>query len=96
MQGAGILQEIAGAIAVAHRHGMLAMGPWRSRWRILVGALGGLALGSHLLIDLNLVPKSQFTIGLGLVGLLASAATYVYLWIAPRTKRRRLLSRDTG
>lgn len=65
---------------------LLFLGPWRSRWRILIGALGGLALGSYLLIDLNLVGRISFTFSLAVVGFIASLATYVYLRIAPRSK----------
>ena len=46
---------------------LLILGPWRSRWRLLIGALGGLALGSYLLVDLNLVGKTSFTFGLAIV-----------------------------
>jgi serine/threonine protein kinase len=58
---------------------LLLVGPWRSRWRILIGALGGVALGSYLLIDLDIVRKSVFTLGLGFTGLIASGGMYVYL-----------------
>lgn len=65
---------------------LLFLGPWKSRWRLLLGALGGLALGSYLLIDLNLVGKTSFTFSLAIVGFIASLATYVYLRAAPRSK----------
>lgn len=64
----------------------LALGPWRSRWRMLVGALSGVALGSYLLLDLNLVPKKSFIIGLGIVGLITALVAYGYLIVAPRRK----------
>jgi len=64
----------------------LALGPWRSRWRMLVGALSGVALGSYLLLDLDLVPKKPFIIALGAAGLVTALAAYAYLLIAPRRK----------
>ncbi len=67
---------------------ILALGAWRSRWRTLLGALGGLALGSHLLLDLNLVPKTAFTVSLGAAGMVISAATYLYLILAPQARSR--------
>ncbi|HWN97610.1 MAG TPA: serine/threonine-protein kinase [Methylomirabilota bacterium] len=65
---------------------LLVLGPWRSRWRMLVGALSGVALGSYLLLDLNLVPKKPFILSLGAMGLITALAAYVYLVIAPRRK----------
>ena len=65
---------------------MLVLGPWRSRWRMLVGALSGVALGSYLLLDLNLVPKKQFILSLGALGLITAFAAYAYLLVAPRRK----------
>jgi len=55
------------------------IGPWKSLWRVLVGALGGVALGSYLLIDLELVRKSVFALSIGLIGLIGSTLTYLYL-----------------
>ncbi|MDB6040480.1 MAG: hypothetical protein JWM99_4321 [Verrucomicrobiales bacterium] len=55
------------------------IGPWKSLWRVLVGALGGVALGSYLLIDLELVRKSVFALSIGLIGLVGSTVTYLYL-----------------
>jgi hypothetical protein len=66
----------------------LIMGPWRSRWRMLVGALSGVALGSYLLIDLNLVPKTAFVLTLGTTGLVVAIVAYVYLLMAPRWKKQ--------
>lgn len=63
---------------------VLVLGAWRSRWRTLIGALGGLALGSHLLVDLHLVPKNAFTLALAAAGTVVSAATYYYLVTAPK------------
>ena len=65
---------------------LLVLGPWRSRWRMLVGALSGLALGSYLLIDLNLVPKKPFILGLGAIGLITALVAYAYLVVVPRRK----------
>ena len=53
---------------------------------MLVGALSGVTLGSYLLLDLNLVPKKQFILCLGAIGLITALAAYVYLLIAPRRK----------
>jgi hypothetical protein len=64
----------------------LVLGPWRSRWRMLIGALSGLALGSYLLIDLNLVPKKPFILSLGAIGLITALSAYAYLVVAPRRK----------
>jgi serine/threonine protein kinase len=64
----------------------LALGPWRSRWRMLVGALSGVALGSYLLLDLNLVPRKPFILALGSIGLVTALVAYAYLLIAPRRK----------
>jgi serine/threonine protein kinase len=65
---------------------LLVLGPWRSRWRMLVGALGGVALGSYLLIDLNLVSRKPFVLILGAAGLLTALVAYRYLLVAPRRK----------
>ncbi|HTD68709.1 MAG TPA: serine/threonine-protein kinase, partial [Candidatus Limnocylindria bacterium] len=65
----------------------LVLGPWRSRWRMLVGALSGVALGSYLLIDLNLVPRRPFVLCLGGIGLLTALAVYIYLLVVPRAKK---------
>jgi hypothetical protein len=64
----------------------LALGPWRSRWRMLVGALSGVALGSYLLLDLNLVPRKPFILALGSIGLVTALGAYAYLLLAPRRK----------
>jgi serine/threonine protein kinase len=67
----------------------LVLGPWRSRWRMLMGALGGVALGSYLLIDLDLVPRKPFVLSLGAVGLVVALSAYVYLLRVPRPKAPR-------
>jgi hypothetical protein len=66
---------------------LLIIGPWRSRWRILLGALGGVAFGCHLLVDLELVPKAPFILGLGGFALAAAIATYAWLVLSPRRQR---------
>lgn len=55
---------------------LLTLGPWQSRWRMLLGGLSGVALGSYLLIDLELVEKKSFIIGFGLLGLGAAIVAY--------------------
>lgn len=67
---------------------LLLIGPWRSSWRILVGALGGVAFGSYLLIDLEIVSKSPFTLGLGLAGILTSGVMALYLVRSGKTRDR--------
>ncbi|MBL9126826.1 MAG: serine/threonine protein kinase, partial [Verrucomicrobiales bacterium] len=64
----------------------LALGAWRARWRMLVGALGGLALGSYLLVDLGLIPKVPFIATLGVGGLGVAFAVFVYLLRLARTR----------
>jgi len=58
---------------------LLILGPWRSSWRMFVGALGGLAFGSYLIIHLELLRAAPFTLTLGLFGIVVSAGTYVRL-----------------
>lgn len=74
----------------------LALGPWRSRWRMLVGALSGLALGSYLLLDLDLVPRKPFILCLGALGLVTALAAYLYLLLAPRRRTRRPANGSKG
>ena len=49
--------------------GILALGPWRSRRPFLLTGLVGIALGSHLLLERELVPRLALTLGLGILGL---------------------------
>ncbi|MCC6234204.1 MAG: serine/threonine protein kinase [Verrucomicrobiales bacterium] len=70
-----------GAVAL-----FLILGPWCSRWRMLVGALTGLALGSYLLLDLALVPRQPFIVALGTLGLVTAVAAYLYLVVGPRRR----------
>jgi hypothetical protein len=67
----------------------LVLGPWRSRWRMLLGALSGVALGSYLLIDLNLVPRKSFVLGLGTIGLITAISTYAYLLVVPKARETK-------
>jgi serine/threonine protein kinase len=66
----------------------IAIAPWRSRWRLMVGGLAGLALGSYLLVDLDLVQKRPFVFALGILGLLVAIGTYAYLRYAARPRRK--------
>ena len=67
----------------------LVLGPWRSRWRMLLGALSGVALGSYLLIDLNLVPKKSFVLCLGAIGFITALSAYAYLLVAPKARETK-------
>ncbi len=55
------------------------LAPFRSRWRLLVGGLAGCGLGSYLLVDLGLVARKPFIIGLGFTGLLVALGTFLYV-----------------
>jgi serine/threonine protein kinase len=55
------------------------LAPFRSRWRLLVGGLAGCGLGSYLLVDLGLVARKPFIVGLGFAGLLVALGTFVYV-----------------
>lgn len=55
------------------------LAPFRSRWRLLVGGLAGGGLGSYLLVDLGLVARKPFIIGLGFAGLGVALSTFLYL-----------------
>ncbi len=57
----------------------VALAPFRSRWRILVGGLAGCGLGSYLLVDLGIVAKQPFVIALGLSGLTVALGTFAAL-----------------
>jgi hypothetical protein len=61
------------------------LAPFRSRWRMLVGGLVGCGLGSYLLVDLGLVSRKPFIIGLGVTGLVVALATFFYLKRGMRT-----------
>lgn len=64
---------------------LLILGPWRSRWRLLVAGLGGAAFGCHLLIALDLVPAKTFVLALGAVALAVALGAYVHVMRAPQT-----------
>jgi hypothetical protein len=57
----------------------LVLAPMRSRWRMLVGGLAGCGLGSYLVVDLNLVARKPFVIGLGLTGLFVGIGTFAFM-----------------
>lgn len=65
----------------------MVLAPFRSRWRLLVGGLAGCGLGSYLLVDLGLVDRKPFIIGLGFAGLLVALGTFAYV-------RRRSIARQ--
>jgi hypothetical protein len=65
----------------------LVLAPFRSRWRMLVGGLVGCGLGSYLLVDLKLVARKPFIIGLGLAGLVVALGTFAFM------QRRQRLDR---
>lgn len=62
----------------------LGVGAWRGRWRMLVGALLAVALGSYLLVDLRLVPRAPFILGMGGGSFVVALLAFVYLVRAPR------------
>lgn len=64
----------------------LVLGAWRARWRLLVGALAGLAFGSYLLVDLGLVERVPFILALGTGGLAVAGLAFAYLVKAPRSR----------
>ena len=68
----------------------MVLAPFHSRWRLLVGGLVGCALGSYLLVDLNLVSRKPFIVGLGLAGLLVALGAFTYV------RRRSRPSRGGG
>ena len=74
--------DVALYLAAALLFALLA--PLRSRWRSLVGGLAGCGLGSYLLIELGLVNKKPFVIGLGLAGIVLALGAFVYARRAPR------------
>ena len=64
------------------------LAPFRSRWRLLVGGLAGCGLGSYLLVDLGLVARKPFIIGLGFAGLIVALGTFLYVRRSSRLSRR--------
>jgi hypothetical protein len=65
------------------------LAPFRSRWRLLVGGLAGCALGSYLLVDLGLVSRKPFIVGLGLAGLLVALGAFAYVRRRSQPKLKR-------
>ncbi|HUC85373.1 MAG TPA: serine/threonine-protein kinase [Candidatus Acidoferrales bacterium] len=57
----------------------MVLAPFRSRWRLLVGGLAGCGLGSYLLVELGIVDRQSFIIGLGFAGLLVALGTFSYV-----------------
>jgi len=66
----------------------MVLAPFRSRWRLLVGGLAGCGLGSYLLVDLGIVDRTSFIIGLGFAGLLTALGTFAYVRRREQTKQR--------
>jgi serine/threonine protein kinase len=58
---------------------LMVLAPFRSRWRLLVGGLLGCGLGSYLLVNLGLVAREPFIVGLGFTGLLVALGTFAYV-----------------
>jgi hypothetical protein len=63
------------------------LSPFRSRWRMLVGGLMGCGLGSYLLVDLGLVDRKPFIIGLGMTGLVVALGAFIYVKHGTRAGR---------
>jgi hypothetical protein len=66
----------------------MVLAPFRSRWRLLVGGLAGCGLGSYLLVELGIVDRKPFIIGLGFAGVLMALGTYAYVRRRAQAKRR--------
>ena len=66
----------------------MVLAPFRSRWRLLVGGLAGCGLGSYLLVELGIVDRKLFIVGLGFAGLLAALGTFAYVRRRAQTKSR--------
>jgi hypothetical protein len=65
----------------------LVLAPFRSRWRMLVGGLAGCGLGSYLLVDLDLVARKPFIIGLGVAGMTVALGTFAFMQYRQRLGR---------
>jgi len=61
-----------------------ALAPFRSRWRMLCGGLLGCGLGCYLLVDLGLVARKPFILGLGAVGLAVAFGAFAYVRFGAR------------
>jgi hypothetical protein len=66
----------------------MVLAPFRSHWRLLVGGLAGCGLGSYLLVELGIVDRTSFVIGLGFAGLLVALGTFAYVRRREQTKKR--------
>jgi serine/threonine protein kinase len=66
----------------------MVLAPFRSRWRLLVGGLAGCGLGSYLLVELGIVERKPFIIGLGFAGLLVALGTFAYVRRRAQAKRK--------
>jgi hypothetical protein len=66
----------------------MVLAPFRSRWRLLVGGLAGCGLGSYLLVELGIVDRKPFIIGLGFAGLLIALGTFAYVRRRSQAERR--------
>jgi hypothetical protein len=64
------------------------LAPFRSRWRLLVGGLAGCGLGSYLLVELGIVDRTSFVVGLGFAGLVVALGTFAYVRRREQAKRR--------
>ncbi|MHC4549562.1 MAG: hypothetical protein ACYTEZ_12385 [Planctomycetota bacterium] len=58
---------------------LLLITPWQGRIWYLVGGLAGLALAAGLILRLELISPTVFTLGLALAGLLTAVGAYAYL-----------------
>jgi hypothetical protein len=58
---------------------LLLLASGRVRGWLLVGALTGMTLGAHLILDLGLVASDRFTIGLAAGGVILALVAYLYL-----------------
>lgn len=83
----------------------LGLGAWRGRWRLLVGGLAGLALGSYLLVDLGLVRRVPFILAVGAAGMTTALTVFAYLlrlshggsgWFSGQDGTRRRKGEDPG
>lgn len=68
---------------------LLLIGPRGSRWRIFMGGLVGVAVGSYLLVDLGVLPKRVFIFSVGALGLLLSAGSYWRMLLSNRAEASR-------
>jgi hypothetical protein len=68
----------------------MVLAAFRSRWRLLVGGLAGCGLGSYLLVELGLVERKPFIIGLGIAGLVIALGTFEYVRYRSRSGKLRV------